>query len=185
MTNEIALSNEAIIGKLNESQGRLDGLKTSLQQNCLDSANTIREMGVYLCKLKQDTRYGQWMGLFTTPVQEADLKPVLSFTVATACNYIRFAKANPEPFTDAAQAMGAYREIYKSVGLIEAGDSTAEAKRITPVDGWLSVLLDSVCKINRVVDKHNLNDAPQAQKEIFIERARPIVRLFIEAGGVI
>ena len=59
MTNEIALSNEAIIGKLNESQGKLEALKNSLQQNCLDSANTIREMGVYLCKLKQDTRHGE------------------------------------------------------------------------------------------------------------------------------
>jgi hypothetical protein len=185
MTNEIALSNEAIIGKLNESQGRLDVLKNSLQQNCLDSANTIREMGVYLIKLKQDTRHGEWLNLFATAKGKANGEPVLHFDSSTAGNYIRFAKANPEPFTDSAQAMGAYREIYKSVGLIEAGDSTAEAKRITPVDGWLSVLLDSVCKINRVVDKHNLNDAPQAQKEIFIERARPIVRLFIEAGGVI
>jgi hypothetical protein len=184
MTNEIALSNEAIIGKLNESQGRLDGLKTSLQQNCLDSANTIREMGVYLLKLKQDTRHGEWLPLFATDHGRANEEPVLHFDSTTATNYMRFAKANPEPFADSAKAMGAYREIYKSVGLIEAGDSTAEAKRITPVDGWLSVLLDSVCKINRVVDKHNLNDAPQAQKEIFIERARPIVRLFIEAGGV-
>jgi len=185
MTNEIALSNEAIIGKLNESQGKLDALKTSLKSNCLDSANTIREMGVYLIKLKQDTRHGEWMSLFATARGEANSESVLNFDVSTAGNYMKFAKANLEPFTDAAQAMGAYREIYKSVGLIEAGDSTAEAKRITPVDGWLSVLLDSVCKINRVVDKHNLNDAPQAQKEIFIERARPIVRLFIEAGGVI
>ena len=185
MTNEIALSNEAIIGKLNESQGRLDTLKNSLQQNCLDSANTIREMGVYLCKLKQDTRHGEWMGLFAIARGVANSQAVVNFNLSTATNYMRFAKANPEPFTDSAQAMGAYREIYKSVGLIEAGDSTAEAKRITPVDGWLSVLLDSVCKINRVVDKHNLNDAPQEQKEIFIERARPIVRLFIEAGGVI
>jgi hypothetical protein len=185
MTNEIALSNEAIIGKLNESQGRLDGLKTSLQQNCLDSANTIREMGVYLCKLKQDTRHGEWLPLFATAQGQVNTTPVLYFDSETARRYMAFAKANPEPFTDSTQAMGAYREIYKSAGLIESGTSTAEAKRITPVDGWLSVLLDSVCKINRVVDKHNLNDAPQAQKEIFIERARPIVRLFIEAGGVI
>ena len=185
MTNEIALSNEAIIGKLNESQGRLETLKTSLQQNCLDSANTIREMGVYLCKLKQDTRHGEWLTLFATSHGEANAQSVLHFDSNTAGNYMRFAKANPEPFTDAAQAMGAYREIYKSAGLIESGTSTAEAKRITPADGWLAVLLDSVCKINRVVDKHNLNNAPQEQKEIFIERARPIVRLFIEAGGVI
>ncbi|MFZ4536888.1 hypothetical protein [Propionivibrio sp.] len=185
MTNEIALSNEAIIGKLNESQGRLDVLKTSLQSNCLDSANTIREMGVYLLKLKQDTRHGEWLTLFATSHGEANVAPVLHFDASTSARYMLFAKANPEPFIDAAQAMGAYREIYKSAGLIEAGTSTAEAKRITPADGWLSVLLDSVCKINRVVDKHNINDAPQAQKEIFVERARPIVRLFIEAGGVI
>ena len=185
MTNEIALSNEAIIGKLNESQGRLDTLKISLQQNCLDSANTIREMGVYLCKLRQDARHGEWQNLFATAKGETKVAPVLPFDYSTACRYMLFSKANPEPFTDSAQAMGAYREIYKSAGLIESGTSTAEAKRITPADGWLSVLLDSVCKINRVVDKHNLNDAPQEQKEIFIERARPIVRLFIEAGGVI
>ena len=185
MTNEIALSNEAIIGKLNESQGKLEALKNSLQQNCLDSANTIREMGVYLCKLKQDTRHGEWLPLFTTSHGVANESPVIHFDSITATRYMLFAKANPEPFTDSAQAMGAYREIYKSAGLIESGTSTAEAKRITPADGWLAVLLDSVCKINRVVDKHNLNDAPQEQKEIFIERARPIVRLFIEAGGVI
>jgi hypothetical protein len=142
-------------------------------------------MGVYLIKLKQDTRHGDWLALFATHHGKANEQHVVHFSSNTATSYMRFAKANPQPFIDAAQAMGAYREIYKSVGLIEAGDSTAEAKRITPVDGWLSVLLDSVCKINRVVDKHNLNDAPQAQKEIFIERARPIVRLFIEAGGVI
>jgi len=183
MKNQIAVSNQSLIEEINTRQMLLGTLKVSVEQNCLDSANAIREMGVYLAKLKQDTRHGDWLGLFATAQGKANQESVLDFDASTAGNYMRFAKANPEPFTDPAQAMGAYREIYKSAGLILTGSSTGDAKRITPPDGWLSDVLDGVIKIGRSLDKHDLANAPRAQQDILIERIRPIVQMFVQMGG--
>jgi len=183
MKNQIAVSNQSLIEEINTRQMLLGTLKVSVEQNCLDSANAIREMGVYLAKLKQDTRHGDWLGLFASSHGEPNAQAVLRFDSNTAGNYMRFAKANPEPFTDPAQAMGAYREIYKSAGLILTGSSTGDAKRITPPDGWLSDVLDGVIKIGRSLDKHDLANAPRAQQDILIERIRPIVQMFVQMGG--
>jgi len=183
MTNEIALSNQTIISEINTRQALLATLKTGIAESCVATANATREMGVFLIKLKQDTKHGEWLGLFATARGEANAQSVLLFDSNTAGNYMRFAKANPEPFTDPSLAMGAYKEIYKSAGLIEAGASTTDAKRITPVDGWLSDVLDGVGKIGRSLDKHDLANAPKVQQEILIERIKPIVELFFKIGG--
>jgi hypothetical protein len=185
MTQELIQITDELVGQINARQEIIEKAKTGIMQNCMDSANAIREAGVYLIELKEKTPHGAWLGLFATALGESNLKHVLSFDYNTGRNYMRFAKANPEPFTDPQKAIGAYREIYRTSGLIEAGESTANANRVTPVDGWLSKLLDAVSDINRVMDKHAIADAPQTIKETFVERARPVVRLFFDAGGVL
>jgi hypothetical protein len=149
----------------------------------MDSANAMRESGFYLIELKRDMPRGYWLSLFATADGAANPTPLLDFDAQTGRRYMQFARAYPEPFTTPEQAMGAYREIYKKSALIEAGPSTAGAERVTPVDGWMSEILKAVSSINSIVDKHNIATAPTIIKETFVERARPIVKLFFQAGG--
>jgi hypothetical protein len=176
-------TSESKIQEINRFQSVIESAKTTVRKSCMDSANAMREAGVYLIELKRDIPRGHWLGLFATALGEANLAHVLSFDYSTGRRYMQFARAYPEPFTTPEQAIGAYREIYKTAGLIEAGPSTAGAERVTPVDGWMSEILKAVSSINSIVDKHNIATAPTIIKETFVERARPIVKLFFQAGG--
>jgi hypothetical protein len=180
MTTELALSNEALLSEIQGRQNIIELAKINVKMACLESANAIREAGIYLLQLKEQTPHGEWLSLFEG---RENSTPVLNFTDQTARRYMQFAKANPEPFISAELAIGAYKEIYKSTGLIESGDSTGNAKRVTPSDGWMSTILDAVTNINRIVDKHSISEAPAEVKDAFIERVKPVVRLFFEAGG--
>jgi len=183
MQIELHAVNQSRAEEFNKRHSFIDLCKATVRQSCMDSANAMREAGFYLIDMKRDVPKGQWMSLFATALGESNLTPVLSCDYNTGRRYMQFARAYPEPFTTPEQAIGAYREIYKSAGLIEAGPSTAGAERVTPVDGWMSEILKAVSSINSIVDKHNIATAPTIIKETFVERARPIVKLFFQAGG--
>lgn len=183
MNTELAIVNQSRAEEANARHQEVTQFVKAMQNGTVRSANAMRECGQFLIDIKRDTPHGEWLNLFATAEGQANRTGVFDFDAITGRRYMQFARANPEPFETIEQAAGAYREIYKTAGLIGPGKTTNEAGRVTPIDSWMTGVLDAVSSINRIVDKHDISTAPTPIKEAFVERVRPVVRLFFSAGG--
>jgi hypothetical protein len=95
---------QELVGLIEEGHKKITLLRKDFDEITLDAANETRATGIYLIELKEAAPHGAWYGMFTG-VEAARVKCTsgcafaFSFSLTTARNYMRFAKAKPETLT--------------------------------------------------------------------------------------
>jgi len=174
--NELTTS---LVTKINTAHSAAMQCGESLKSNLVEGANKMRETGIYLLELKEATPHGSWLGMFAS---NSNSNPVLNFTDQTARNYMSFAKANPEPIEDIAGGIGSLKALMVECGALpkpERIEQNAKEEK----QQWLSLLLRATGSLTAAIEHNPLKEWDEMRRVTFIEKAKPIVQLFIQAGG--
>ncbi len=111
---------QSLIGKINETHADCLACDTDIREVILRKVNKARECGIYLQELRESTPHGQWGDLFASDSGKPNQKPVFVFTAETARNYIRFAGANKEAFTELTDGIRSVKDAMIASGALPA-----------------------------------------------------------------
>ena len=174
--NELTTS---LIDKINESHNAAMQFGESLKTNLVAGANRMRETGIYLLELKAVAIHGSWQDMFATSDKN---ETSFAFGLRTAQNYMAFAKANPEPIEDIAGGIGSLKALMVECGALPK-PSRIEQNEKEEKSQWLSLLLRATGSLTAAIEHNPLKEWDEMRRVTFIEKAKPIVQLFIQAGG--
>jgi hypothetical protein len=169
MNTELEIS---LVTKINETFSESIALANGAKEQASLAIQKVIECGHYLIEAKQSLGHGNWEAWILAHVQEMD--------PATAWRYMKLAKANPETLTDAYSI----RQAYIAAGILDKPGNAKIGENHDP-DGvnWINVLSKMTVQIERLFDTRPISAWDDVERETFIERSKPIVKRFVQAGG--
>jgi hypothetical protein len=135
------------------------------------------ECGHYLIEAKTTVARGNWV----TWLYE-NLQTVANFEIRTAYMYMKLAEASPEELKDCHSKKDAYLAlgmIRKDQGLIRHINRDPEGTN------WISAISNLTIKVEHFFDTRPLCEWAEEERQILVERLRPLARRYVEAGGTL
>lgn len=132
-----------------------------------------RECGQYLIEARENAPHKK-------------LKPWLMSHVTfmnyeTACRWVRLAETPLEELENSLSV----RQAYIAAGILPESKNTTSGATNRDPDGtnWIGVLDRLTISVEKIFDSRPVSTWQESERNMFIERARPMVRRFVEAGG--
>lgn len=169
MNTELEIS---LVTKINETYAESVSLASNARETAQAAIQKAVECGQYLIEAKQSVGHGNWMEWFAAHVT--------AFSSETASRYMRLAHASREQIADAYSL----RNAYILTGILDKPGNAKQGENHDP-DGvnWINVLSKMTVQIERLFDTRPISAWDDVERETFIERSKPIVKRFVQAGG--
>lgn len=182
------------VSKITEAHGKFNLQAENAGNALLAGANYRREVGILLEALKNSVdsngnkviKHGEWESLFVTAKGKSKSDFTFDFDYNTARNYISFSKKHPEPITHVSQIVREGKDMLIQAGEIDEPDGHAiQTNRDPEGTNWIRALDKVTITFEKIFDTRPLKDWQDSEREVFIQRARPVVARFVEAGGTL
>lgn len=113
--NELSTS---LVSQINSAHEATFIAVEGMREKLISAVNSARECGIFLVKLKEETRHGEWEALFRTAQGKENTKPVLFFDSETARIYMRLSKALPNQVTELADGIRTLTDVLLATGAL-------------------------------------------------------------------
>jgi hypothetical protein len=163
-----------IVGHFNASIEARDAAVDSMKRALIEAV----ACGHYLIKAKEQTGHGSWMRWFHENIA-SNYALVRNFSHDTASKYMALASLPPEVLA----TLHGKKEGYIALDMWYKEGCLHHINRDPQGTNWVSVLSALTIKIERLFDTRPINGWDEQERLVFVERARPIVKRFLEAGG--
>jgi hypothetical protein len=169
MTQELEIS---LVAKINETYNESLLERDKAKEQMRLAVDKMIECGQYLIEAKQMVghgNFGSWLSSHVT-----------SMSWETANRYMRVASTPAEQLRDAYSK----RQAYIAAGILDKPGNTSAGQNHDP-DGinWINLLSKMTVQIERLFDTKPISQWADVERETFVERAKPIVKRFLQAGG--
>jgi Protein of unknown function (DUF3102) len=171
MTQELEIS---LATKINETYAEGLSLAHGAKEQAFLAIKKVIECGQYLIEAKQAVGYGNFRSWLDSHVT--------TLSSETANRYMRLASTPPEQLKDAYSI----RQAYIAAGILDKPGNAPAGQNHDP-DGinWINILSKMTVQIERLFDTRPISAWNDVERETFVERAKPIIKRYIEAGGTL
>lgn len=181
MSTEITTS---LIEEINKRHAIALRMGSQMRDVVLGGVNAVREAGVYLLELKEQTRRGEWQPLFSgTKGKKGVTSYAFPFSVETAQIYMRLANKHPDPILTLPDAVTCIKDFMVSSGVLALPDGHGDQTKhhppspITLIGGFIAKLQGAV---TRWTSEAPIQSWTPDQKARVRGQLEPVVRLYQE-----
>lgn len=164
----------ALVAKIADTYAESVRLAGMAKDHAKEAIGKAIECGQYLIEAKAAAGSGNWRAWLDAHVRQVSHD--------TATRYMKLADIPYDQLKDAYSL----RQAYIAAGILErGGGSTGHINRDPEGTNWISILSGFTIKIEQLFDKRPMAEWEDADRQLFIERARPVVKRYVEAGGTL
>jgi hypothetical protein len=169
MTQELEIS---LATKINETYTESLSLAQGAKEQASLAIQKVIECGQYLIEAKQSVGHGNWGTWLSANVR--------NLSQDTATRYMKLAQTPHDMLKDAYSI----RQAYICAGILDKPGNPSAGQNHDP-DGvnWINLLSKMTVQIERLFDTKPISQWADVERETFVERAKPIVKRFLQAGG--
>jgi hypothetical protein len=169
-----------LVAKIIETYDESVRLAGMAKEHALQAIQKVIECGQYLIEAKTSVGHGRWYAWYDNHI--ANRNHGSDFTIRTATKYMRLAETPADQLKDAYSI----RQAYIAAGILEQGGGHSNHINRDP-DGtnWISILSGFTIKVEQLFDRRPIHEWQESDRQLFIERARPVVKRYVEAGGTL
>jgi tRNA U34 2-thiouridine synthase MnmA/TrmU len=135
--------------------------------------------GHYLIEAKQEVGHGNWVRWFDENIR-SNTKLVSFFDIRTAQLYMKLTTL-PQEVLDKCPGK---KEAYIALNMWHR-DESQHINRDPQGTNWIGILSNLTVKIEHLFDTRPISEWEEHERKVFIERARPVVKRYVEAGGTL
>ena len=161
-----------IASKINETFAEAHALAETAKGNATAAILKAAECGNYIIEARAQVASNHWADWLR------DNTPAI--TPETAKSYVRLAKH--EQIELALADANSQRDAMRIIGLLPTSSRDGDERRERD-DSWLSPMVRIVGMIQKTIDHRPVTTWPEIERLTFLDRARPIAKAFVEAGG--
>jgi hypothetical protein len=161
-----------IAQKINETFAEAAKLADIAKGNATAAILKAAECGNYIIEARSQVGSNHWTEWL------ANHAP--SITPDIAKKYAKLAKC--EQLELALADANSQRDAMRIIGLLPSSARDGDERRERD-DSWLSPLVRIVGIIQKTIDHRPVQSWPEIERLTFLDRARPIAKAFVEAGG--
>ncbi|HWL53855.1 MAG TPA: hypothetical protein VNQ90_15555 [Chthoniobacteraceae bacterium] len=169
------------VDRINACYGEFLKLGKRNASGLIEQINKARETGILLQGAKAKCRHGEWKLRFKTYKGKGRTNSTFEFDYSTACNFMRVAKALPEPIIRLPEGIRVLTDIYRGMGALPDPEERAGSRpRLEYVSRASKRVNELVVIISKWRETKPLEQWTAQERETIKDQIKPIAELYRE-----